>query len=73
MRSCSCPLKGLSEEMSVHAGHDADQIIMKEWKDMVTDPHNIPALLYNIVVVDFPLKLLQEIKRQAKNYAPFPD
>jgi 3-oxoacyl-[acyl-carrier-protein] synthase III len=30
--------KGLSEVVTVSLGHDADQIIMKEWKDMVTDP-----------------------------------
>jgi 3-oxoacyl-[acyl-carrier-protein] synthase III len=30
--------KGLSEVVSVNLGHDADETIMKEWKDMVTDP-----------------------------------
>lgn len=30
--------KGLSEVVSVSLGHDADRIIMNEWKDMITDP-----------------------------------
>ena len=30
--------KGLSEVVTVNLGHDADHFIIKEWKDMVTDP-----------------------------------
>lgn len=38
MHKKSKQFKGLSEVVQVGLGHDADRIIMKEWKDMATDP-----------------------------------
>jgi len=47
IHSKSKQYKGLSEVVSVKLGHDADNIIMKEWKDMVTDPRKHLGLSMN--------------------------
>jgi 3-oxoacyl-[acyl-carrier-protein] synthase III len=53
--------KGLSEVVSVNLGHDADKIIMKESKDMATDPWKHLGLSMNNILA---LKLM----RQAENF-----
>jgi 3-oxoacyl-[acyl-carrier-protein] synthase III len=53
--------KGLSEVVNVNLGHDADRIIMKEWKDMVTDPRKHLGLSMNNILA---IKLM----RQAESF-----
>ena len=53
--------KGLSEVVSVGLGHDADKIIMKETKDMATDPRKHLGLSMNNILA---IKLM----RQAENF-----
>lgn len=53
--------KGLSEVVNVGLGHDADRIIMKEWKDMATDPRKHLGLTMSN-------NLAIKLMRQAENF-----
>ncbi len=52
--------KDLSEVVTIRLGHDADQVIMKQHKDMATDPRKHLGLSLNNVLA---LKLLRQAEK----------